>query len=110
METVTRKGPGRPRKVMAIPPNAGQDKEQAHDHAGNGHAGETGATAPAVNSVPTWNELKKAVQSYKSWKNSVAMAFFPNPPEEAIETQCGWVRVVSGAPRIQMNSGQEIFL
>jgi hypothetical protein len=38
----------------------------------------------------------KAVKNFAGWKDSVAMAFHPQPEETMIETRKGWVRVGFG--------------
>lgn len=57
-----------------------------------------------------WNDLVAAVKSHTSWKTSVAMAFYPDPPESLIRTECGWVRVAHGAPGYFLNTGEHIAL
>lgn len=58
----------------------------------------------------SWDDLVAAVKSHASWKRSVAMAFFPEPPESMISTECGWVRVTKGAPGYFLNTGEHIAL
>jgi hypothetical protein len=50
----------------------------------------------------------KAVQDFKGWKDSVAMAFHPHPTEAMIQTAKGWVRVACGEAAYQLNSGELI--
>ena len=52
-----------------------------------------------------YNELVQAVKDFKGWKDSVAMAFHPNPQDEIIKTDKGWVRVMVGESGFQLNSG-----
>ncbi|WP_162059866.1 hypothetical protein [Undibacterium sp. KW1] len=48
----------------------------------------------------------KAVQDFKGWKDSVAMAFHPHPAVAMIQTNKGWVRVACGETAYQLNSGE----
>lgn len=58
----------------------------------------------------SWERLVSEVKSHRSWKNSVAVAYFPEPVESLIQTVCGFVRVLPGAPGYEMNSGERIAL
>jgi hypothetical protein len=54
--------------------------------------------------------LVEALKANKSRKKSIAMAYFPNPPESIIHTPTGWVRVTEGEAGYTLNTGETVRL
>lgn len=46
----------------------------------------------------------------RKWRTNVAVAQYPNPPEDFIRTVTGWVRVIDGPAGYHLNSGEFVSL
>lgn len=110
MEIFTGKRRGRPRKALDVPSNDEQVSQALGDELGDGQAGANGSGTPAELGAEGWKRLCAEVTSYKSWKNTVAVAYHPEPVEKMIQTACGWVRVLPGPLGYEMNSGEKVAL
>ena len=94
---------------MGLHGNAIKGKEKFNHKLGNGQVGGTGTQTQEIVDR-TFNGLVKSVKEYKVLRDSVAMAFHPNPTETMIETHKGWVRVGVGEAGFQTNSGMFVKL
>lgn len=107
MEKLTstrRRGAG---KTLDVSGHVEETQIPARYDTGDRQAGATGSGAQARPDA-SFEELVKAVQDFKAWKDSVAMAFHPHPTVAMIQTAKGWVRVAYGEAAYQLNSGELI--
>lgn len=109
MENITGKGLGGARKTLVLPVHAQKAQEQLGNQPANGPAGDDrGRAQEEPEGQDSWDRLVSEVKSHRSWQNTVAAAFHPDPKESMIQTVCGWVRVHQGRLGYQMNSGEMI--
>lgn len=104
MENFTSAGFRRQREIMDLFKHAEKGKKQHGNIIANRKDG-TARSGASSDVARPYNELVQAVKDFKGWKDSVAMAFHPNPQDEMIKTDKGWVRVMVGESGYQLNSG-----
>ena len=110
MEIFTGKRRGRPRKDMDLPVYVEKSQSAPDYSVGDGTIGTPGPAAQANAEGPSWDALVTALKANHSHKTSIAMAYYPEPKDDWIATQVGWVRVTPGEAGYTFNTGETIRL
>jgi len=115
MDEITRKRPGRPRKVVADAVAREQDASAPANEPGFGQVGEVESGAPEVASRESkgldWHGMTVLVLSKHKRDHQISCIWHPEAVGETFETpHLGNIRVQVGPAQYQLNTGEMVAL
>lgn len=110
MENITGKGQRRARKTLHLPALIAEGESAANVIAGHRETGSDGPGAQENPGGADWDALVEVLTSNTSRKNSIAMAYHPDPHDEWVLTPTGWVRITEGEAGFTYNTGETVRL